>query len=236
MNAFYVHAALLHVLRTGGIKMNIWDLLLWCKLIDGLQIHEILNLKKEWLNYKMICHFIDAILFSIAQRHALRWVFLAHLSFSHRFGPCWLSRACVFLHDLFYRAWTLLKLSVSLDDKDLNWLSTCWRSYFTDHSCYQARDGFVIDVWRGENPSRLVIHAHLIVRGGSSVTWNGTQCGYISWTGCRQTSALTLTAKSLSMVGSPPRRCNIVQLLLLSSAESSTLNQHFVCIRIQSDR
>lgn len=72
MNAFYVHAVRHPALHTGGIKMNIWGLLLLCKHIDGLQILEILKLKKEWQNYKMIYLFIDAILFSTAQRLVLR--------------------------------------------------------------------------------------------------------------------------------------------------------------------
>jgi hypothetical protein len=55
MNVYCVLAVQHHAHRTGGIQINTWDQLSYCKHTDGSLIQEMNSLKKEWRN--LMTHF-----------------------------------------------------------------------------------------------------------------------------------------------------------------------------------
>lgn len=62
MNAYCVLAVQHHAHRTGGIQINTWDQLSYCKHIDGSLIQETNLPKKEWRNLMIHFPYIDVIL------------------------------------------------------------------------------------------------------------------------------------------------------------------------------
>lgn len=62
MNVFYAHVAAHLALRIGGMETNIWVLQCLCKLTGGLLTPEMIQRRRDWINFEIRFLFTVAIL------------------------------------------------------------------------------------------------------------------------------------------------------------------------------